>query len=156
MHRQGSFTVVGDMGFASAANFGMLEGLGMSYVIPLKRNTSEVCASEVSKRVNFGCVFTCNECPVLAYEPVKMGYRVLVFRDKDLRSRERSDFIVRLEKQNQVALKRGEVVVDVGRAAFEVDAFLGLLFCALIWLGLLRRCMRPISCGRLLSSILIR
>jgi transposase len=127
MNREGSFTVVGDTGFASAANFEMLQTSGMSYVIPLKRNTSEVCSSELSARVNFGCAFSYNKRSVMAYEPLKSGYRIIVFRDEDLRSREMADFIARLEKQNLVALKRGEKCVDVGQLVFEADAFFGVI-----------------------------
>jgi hypothetical protein len=127
MNREGSFTVVGDAGFASTANFAMLETLGMQYVIPLKRNTSEVGMSDLCVRANFGCVFTYNKRPVMSFEPVKVGYRVLVFRDEDLRSRELTDFVARLEKQNLVALKCGEAVVDVGRAALEADPFFGVI-----------------------------
>jgi len=39
MHREGSFTVVGDTGFASEANFKMLEATDLQYVIPLKRRS---------------------------------------------------------------------------------------------------------------------
>jgi transposase len=127
MNRKGSFTVVGDAGFASTSNFEMLQASGMSYVIPLKRNTSEISSSEVSKRANFECVFTYNKRSVLAYESVKVGYRILVFRDEDLRSREMTVFVARLEKQNLVALKRGEVGVNVGQAVLEADAFFGVI-----------------------------
>jgi len=128
MHREGSFTVVGDTGFASEANFKMLEAAEMQYVIPLKRNTVEVCASELAMRSNFGRIFTYNDRPILVYEPVvRSGYRVLVFRDEDLRAREMVDFVNRLEKKNLVAQELGEVVVDVGVAAVEADAYFGVV-----------------------------
>jgi len=127
MHREGSFTVVGDTGFASEANFKMLEATDLQYVIPLKRNTVEVCASELLVRSNFKSAFTYNERSVLVYEPVKVGYRVLVFRDEDLRAREMTDFINRLEKKNLVAEELGEFVVDVGQAVLEADAYFGVI-----------------------------
>jgi transposase len=127
MNREGSFTVVGDTGFASVANFEMQQNSGLSYVIPLKRNTSEVCGSELLARDNFGCSFVYNKRPVRVYEPVKSGYRVIVFRDEALRSREMADFIARLEKQNLAALGCGEGVVDVGQAVLEADAFFGVI-----------------------------
>jgi len=128
MHREGSFTVVGDTGFASEANFKMLEATDLQYVIPLKRNTAEVCASELSSRVNFSGVFVYNKRPVMVYEPVKRAsYRVLVFRDEDLRARELADFLLRLEKKNQVAQALGESVVDVGVAAVEADPYFGVI-----------------------------
>jgi len=70
----------------------------MSYVIALKRNTAEVCASELGVWSNFGGVFSYNECSVLVYEPLKSGYRVLVFCDEELGARELGDFLVCLEK----------------------------------------------------------
>ncbi|MCL2291489.1 MAG: transposase [Candidatus Bathyarchaeota archaeon] len=79
-------------------------------------------------RSNFKSVFVYNERPVLVYEPaVKLGYRVLVFLDEDLRAREMRDFINQLEKKNQVAQELGESLVDVGRAVLEADAYFGVI-----------------------------
>jgi hypothetical protein len=39
--------------------------------------------------------FTYNKRSVVAYEPEKDGYRIIVFRDESMRSKEMSDFIGR-------------------------------------------------------------
>jgi len=127
MHREGNFTVVGDTGFASEANFKMLEATEMSYVIALKRNTAEVCACELAVRSNFKSAFSYNARPVVVYEPVRAGYRVLVFCDEELRAREMRDFLVRLEKKNMVAVEQGEPCVDVGQAVLEADPYFGVI-----------------------------
>jgi hypothetical protein len=95
-----NYTVVADTGFASEQNFTMMDEFGMKYIVPLKRNTTEIMAKELNNRENYRVAFNYNGRSVIAYEVAKLGHRVIVFRDESMRSIEMSDFINRLEKIN--------------------------------------------------------
>jgi transposase len=131
MRQECEFTVVADTGFASGTNFELMEESGMKYVVPLKRNTSEISAEELGVRDNYRLAFTYNDRPVMAYESNKAGYRVIVFRDEARRSKEMPDFIVHLEKQNlgsrESKKKKKEPEADIGRAAIERDPYFGAI-----------------------------
>jgi transposase len=66
---------------------------------------------------------------VIAYEVEKQGYRVLVFRDESMRSKEMSDFINRLEKKNssiqESKRKAKRHLIDIGKEAIEHDPYFG-------------------------------
>jgi transposase len=66
---------------------------------------------------------------VIAYEPEKVGYRTVVFRDESMRSKEMSDFVKRLEKKNLAIResKRKEKApeFDIGEEAIKNDPYLG-------------------------------
>ncbi|MDR1134596.1 MAG: hypothetical protein LBL49_00210, partial [Clostridiales Family XIII bacterium] len=67
----------------------------LDYIIPLRRNTSEINAGEPNdtygdeylKTVKYGDVFTYNGRAIDAYSEVKDGYRICVFRDAKQRRR---------------------------------------------------------------------
>ncbi|MDR3135147.1 MAG: hypothetical protein LBU69_03520 [Deltaproteobacteria bacterium] len=99
------FTVVAGTGMASEQNFTMMDEFGMKYIVPLKRNTTEIMATELNNRENYRVAFAYNGRPVIAYEVAKLGYRVIVFRDESMRSKEMPDFINRLEKNISILEK---------------------------------------------------
>jgi transposase len=125
------FTVVADAGFASAENFELLDEYDMKYIVPLKRNTSEIIATDLNERRSFNHAFTYAERSVIAYEPEKKGYRILVFRDEYMRSKEMSDFIKRLEKKNLTIRASKKKVkdseVDIGKEAIKSDPYFGTI-----------------------------
>jgi transposase len=131
MGRECDLTVVADTGFASGTNFDLMEQSGMQYVVPLKRNTAEVYAGELSMRSNYRVAFTYNGRSVTAFEPEKTGYRIIVFRDESMRSKEMSDFIARLEKKNlgirENKKKDMEAEVDIGQEVIARDPYFGTI-----------------------------
>lgn len=131
MGREGDFTLVADTGFASGANFELMQENGIKYIVPLKRNTVEVTGAELGVRDNYKTAFTYNKRSVIAYEPKKDGYRIIVFRDESMRSKEMSDFIGRLEKRNlgieESKGKKTEQKVDIGKEAIDGDPYFGTI-----------------------------
>jgi transposase len=99
MGKECVFTVIADAGFASAENFEMLAESGIKYIVPLKRNTNEIVSADLNARGNYRYAFTYAARSVIAREQEKAGYRIVVFRDEFMRSKEMSDFIKRLEKK---------------------------------------------------------
>ena len=95
-------TVVADAGFASGPNFDMLVDSGLSYVVPLKRNTSEINLDTIS----YEGVFTYHHRAISSHVENRNGYRICVFRDEKLRADEMVDFVGRGEKANTAAQKR--------------------------------------------------
>jgi hypothetical protein len=95
-------TVVADAGFASGPNFDMLLDSKLSYIVPLKRNTSEICLSAFS----YEGAFTYHHRAISSHAESREGYRICVFRDEKLRADEMADFIGRGEKANAAALKK--------------------------------------------------
>ena len=131
MERDAHFTVVADTGFASGINYGLFDQYGMEYIVPLKRNTAEVTIQELSNRANFTAAFTYNKRPVTAYMVERDGYRILTFRDEEMRLHEMSDFISRLEKVNQAIResknKNNETEADIGLEALKSDPRFGVI-----------------------------
>jgi transposase len=131
MERECDFTLVADAGFASETNFALMEENGLKYIVPLKRNTREVTKEELGARSKFKTAFTYNKRSVLAHEPEKNGYRVIVFRDESMRAKEMSDFIGRLEKKNacigERRRKKGDAEADIGKETTENDPYFGII-----------------------------
>lgn len=103
-------TFIADTGFASADNFSLLGDIGLDYLVPLKRNTTEVDLSEVV----FNEVFTYHGRAISACSITKDKHRIVVFRDEKLRSCEMADFVGRAEKANaaKIAKKRYDPAKD--------------------------------------------
>ena len=92
-------TVVADAGFASADNFEMLDECGLEYIVPLRRNTTEIALESVE----YEGVFDYHHRAIMAHSEEKDGYRICVFRDEKLRAEEMADFVGRKEKANAKA-----------------------------------------------------
>ena len=137
MEREGEMTVIGDTGFASGDNFKMLHHYKMKYIVPLKRNTAEVTEEELRLRCNFRIAFTYNKRPVTAYEQQREGYRIIVFRDENMKSCEMRDFITRLEKKNaeiyeakektRKTKKADAELFDIGKEVIDADTYFGTI-----------------------------
>jgi hypothetical protein len=125
------FTVIADAGFASDENFLMLQGTGIKYIVPLKRNTSEIHAPDLNVRDNYRHAFTYAGRSIIAYEPSNSEYRIIVFRDEYMRSKEMSDFIQNLEKKNLAIResKRKKIVseINIGEEAIKKDPYFGTI-----------------------------
>jgi transposase len=89
-------TFIGDTGFASNDNFTLLVESGLDYIVPLKRNTSEVSLSDIA----FEDVFSYHHRTIWAHSEDRDGYRICVFRDERLKNNEMTDFVERAEKAN--------------------------------------------------------
>lgn len=104
---------IADAGFASDGNFTLLEERGLSYVVPLKRNTSEVSLPDVA----FEDVFTYHHRTIWAHSEDREGYRICVFRDEKLKSDEMTDFVERAERAN--AATEAKKKFDPGKDALR-------------------------------------
>jgi hypothetical protein len=122
-------TFIGDTGFGSEVNFTLLTENGIKYIVPLKRNTSEV----ELENVVFTDVFTYHHRTIWAYSEEKNGYRICVFRDEKLRSNEITDFVERVEKTNAtLKAKRTfepskDVLRDISLETIGKDAEFGVI-----------------------------
>ena len=88
--------VVADKGFASEANFNMLEETGIKYVIPLKRNSSlfDTAKLETGNKAELDGYFIFNGRPIWYYS---IG-DVIVFLDSDLKVREEKKYMSNIER----------------------------------------------------------
>ena len=93
--------ILADGGFASGNSFSDLEDPKriLKYIVPLKRNTSEVDLTNVV----FDEYFSYHGRGIAANMQDKGGYRIYTFRDAFLQAREFSDNISRMEKANATA-----------------------------------------------------
>jgi hypothetical protein len=96
--------VLADSGFGSAINFDELEDpeLNLKYIVPLKRNTTEVdlAATEFDEH------FSYHKRGISAHMEDKGTYRVYTFQDAYMRAKEFSDSICRIENANAAAMKK--------------------------------------------------
>jgi len=88
--------VVADKGFASEANFKMLDELGIKYIMPLKRNSSLFDTTKLGtgNKANLDGYFIFNGRPIWHYG---LG-NVIVFLDSDLKAREEKKYLSNIEK----------------------------------------------------------
>jgi len=97
-------TILADNGFASADNFEIMAepGADLKYIVPLRRNSSEIVLSQI----DYEDVFTYHKRAIFAHMKECDGYRIYVFRDEKMRSKEIADFVGRKEKSNAAAEKK--------------------------------------------------
>jgi transposase len=88
--------VVADKGFASEANFTVLDSTGVKYIMPLKRNSSlfDAARLEVGNKAALDGYFMFNERPIWYYSLED----VIVFLDGDLKAREEKKYLSNIEK----------------------------------------------------------
>jgi transposase len=88
--------VVADKGFASEANFNMLEASGIKYIIPLKRNNSlfDAARLETGNKADLDGYFMFSGRPVWYYSLDN----VIVYLDGDLKTREEKIYLSNIEK----------------------------------------------------------
>ena len=91
--------VVADKGFASEANFEMLDEAGIKYILPLKRNSSlfDTTKLETGDKSTFDGYFMFNERPIWHY----CSGDVTVFLDGDLKIREEKKYLNNIEKNKE-------------------------------------------------------
>jgi hypothetical protein len=96
--------VIADNGFASSTNFEDLEDPehNLKYIVPLKRNTTEVDLTAVE----LDEYFSYHNRGISAHIDDKDGYRICTFRDAFMYAKEFSDSICRAEKANATAMER--------------------------------------------------
>lgn len=91
-------TVIADKGFGSDDDFSAITSSGMHYIIPVKRNSTEV---EIPANASlYGSAFNFRQRSVFWTSSIKEGYKVVVYYDMLLAMYETSDIISRLEKKN--------------------------------------------------------
>jgi len=88
--------VVADKGFASEANFNMLDASGIKYIMPLKRNSSlfDTARLEIGNKAALDGYFMFNGRPIWHYALDD----VVVFLDGDLKAREEKIYLGNIEK----------------------------------------------------------
>lgn len=91
---------ISDRGFYSADNVRELRSEGVSYVIPLKRNSTLIPKS-LPKR--FEGVFTFNEKPIIFWKRKKWSNFLYIFEDKALKKEEETTFLKDVEQDKKTA-----------------------------------------------------
>ena len=91
-------TVIADKGFGSEDDFRAITESGMHYIIPLRRNTTEI---EIPENTSlYPHAFNFRQRSVFWTSSIKDGYKVVVYYDMLLAMHETNDLICRLEKKN--------------------------------------------------------
>ena len=93
-------TVIADKGFGTTDDFTAIIGSGMKYIIPLKRNTSEIDALPKAYS-SYAMVFNFRERSVYCNKYEKDGYTVYLYYDMLLAMHETNDAVTRLNQRNQ-------------------------------------------------------
>jgi hypothetical protein len=94
--------LIGDKGFASAANTDFLEQQSMEYILPLKRNSSIIDYTPLQKadRRKLGGYFFFEKRCIWHYEKhLEGGRRLIVFLDEKLKAEEEKDFLSRVDER---------------------------------------------------------
>jgi transposase len=94
-----NIVVVADKGFASEANFKLLNESGIKYVMPLKRNSTlfDTVKLETGDKADLDGYFMFNGRPVWYYS----FEDVIVFLDGDLKVREEKKYLSNIEKNKE-------------------------------------------------------
>jgi transposase len=103
--------VIGDKGFGSNANFEMLDEAGLSYVVPLKRNSIlfDVSRLKTGNKADFDGYFMFNERPIWYYA---LGEGVVVFLDEALKCEEEKHYLQNIEGKIEGYLMEGFLEVQ--------------------------------------------
>lgn len=91
--------VIGDKGFGSEDNFKSLSGLGIEYIIPLKRNTKKYDMDVLRRadKKNFDGAFMFHDRPIWHYSKTEGNMRIFIFLDSELKYREERDYMRRIQ-----------------------------------------------------------
>jgi len=96
-------TVIADKGFGSEDDFRAITESGMHYIIPLRRNTTEI---EIPENTSlYPHAFNFRQRSVFWTSSIKDGYKVVVYYDMLLAMHETNDLICRLEKKNNTMVE---------------------------------------------------
>lgn len=94
--------IIADKGFTSEANLKELDGLGMNYILPLRRNSSKIDYGPTrdSRLGEGGTAFTYNGRTVFGYRrDLDDGHYVDLFLDANLREEEARGYRERIQKK---------------------------------------------------------
>ena len=122
--------ILADSGFASYGNFEDLEdpSRNLKYIVPLKRNSQEVCLASVE----YEEYFSYHGRAISAHMVDKGGYRIYVFRDAYMYAKEFSGSVCRLEKANATAMAKKRFdpdndLQDVSAKTKEIEENFGII-----------------------------
>ncbi len=101
-------TVIADKGFASDGDFGLLEKIGLNYVIPLKRGNRFVKGRVPASPFGYGEAFSFNGRGIHSLTIPGDGFNVHLFLDTDLLAQEIADITKRTEKKNSATEMKKE------------------------------------------------
>ncbi|MFN7095385.1 MAG: transposase, partial [Burkholderiales bacterium] len=102
--------IIGDKGFYSKANTDMLEKDGLSYIIPLKRDSALIDYSTIKDNsFKKGNNFFKHEKRFICYEEHKLesGQKVITFLDESLRLNEEESYLTRIQTHPEAYTKEG-------------------------------------------------
>jgi transposase len=130
--------VLGDAGFGSDGNYKSMSDpqKELDYIIPLRRNTSEIepgepHGDEYLKTVRYENVFSYHGRAIDAHSETKSGYRVCVFRDAKMAAKEKGDFFTRKEKANATARTKKDFtpdkLIDIPQETAKADWKFGII-----------------------------
>ena len=96
-------TVIADKGFGSQANFELLEGSHIKYIVPLRRNNGHFDRARLKAgdKRQFDGHFIFQKRVIWYYEYTQEDARYIVFQDSSLRTEEEKDYLQRVEAQHE-------------------------------------------------------
>jgi transposase len=91
--------IVADKGFYSNTNIDLLDKNKLSYIIPLRRNSSLISYNNISlpNKSGFTSYFSFNKRYIWFYELKHKNKKVIVYFDPSMQSKEEHDYLLRIE-----------------------------------------------------------
>lgn len=91
--------IIADKGFYSRENVDLLNGEGLRYILPLKRNSSLIDYSVLRRglKEGFEGFFKFQRRHIWYYGRSEGGFKIWTFLDEDLRIKEQEDYLTRVE-----------------------------------------------------------
>lgn len=97
-------TLIGDKGFGSQENIGLLDKEGFDYILPLRRNNPNADYEKLESRSYkkaFDGHFFYKERPIFYSSKFVNGHTYIMFFDDKLRNQEQTDYLLRIEKKDE-------------------------------------------------------
>lgn len=120
-----NMVVVADKGFGSEANFKLPEANGLKYIIPLKRNNSDIKKNKLKtgNKADFDGYFRFNNRVIWYYSYILEEKHIHIYLDSDLRNKEEKDFIRRIDENYEDYTEESfmEKQYDFGMIAFRTN-----------------------------------
>ncbi len=95
-------TLIADKGFGSETNFELIVDSGLSYIIPLKRNTAQI-GKRPEHLGDYDQIFNYRGHPIYGKTYIRDNCQVYLYYDTALASNETADLVDRLNKKNATA-----------------------------------------------------
>ena len=101
--------IIGDKGFGSEANFTALEKAGLKYIVPLRRTSIHLDLEQIRLGFSngFGDYFLFHDRPIFYFCHKEDNITYYTFVDGQLRLREETDYIRRIEEKKEGYTKSG-------------------------------------------------